>query len=365
MSTEPRSWGARPGASPAVSVRDVASSEALFGGTRDEEIRGAQRAALLSDLGPELCAALEDADVTDIHVRSGGVLWLTTYSRGRVQTGVVFEPGRVAALIEYIAGLLSEQPGHVGEPRIVNHRHPVLDCDLPFFGHRIHAAVPPYSRTPELSIRKHAAKAFPFSDYTRTPKDEEVIREALRERRNILLAGGTGAGKTACLRSILTLLLEEVGPNEALFVVEDTRELNIPMPGYNQRQATPERGLLAALKDAMRVEPDRIMVGEVRGAEAHELLKYWNSGHPGGLCTIHANSAEDAMHRLEDCVEEAGFGVKPRRIARTLDYVLHLVRDPQERRRRISGLLRVEGFDGESYVLREVAEPTRQGRTDR
>lgn len=71
------------------------------------------------------------------------------------------------------------------------------------------------------------------------------------------------------------------------------------------------------------------------------------------------------MHRLEDCVEEAGFGVKPRRIARTLDYVLHLVRDPQERRRRISGLLRVEGFDGESYVLREVAEPTRQGRTDR
>jgi type IV secretion system protein TrbB len=180
-----------------------------------------------------------------------------------------------------------------------------------------------------------------------------VIQEAIRSRKNILIVGGAGAGKT----TIANAVLEEIGiltPGDRVLVIEDTQELLLDSANSLSMLATTDFDQLKCLKIALRLKPDRIIVGEVRdGAAALPLLKAWNTGHPGGVSTIHANSAAEALVRLEDLVREATEAPQQRTIAAAVDVVISVVNDPVEGRK-VQEVAIVTGYQDGRYLLTQV-----------
>ena len=180
-----------------------------------------------------------------------------------------------------------------------------------------------------------------------------MIQEAIRSRKNILIVGGAGAGKT----TIANAVLEEIGiltPGDRVLVIEDTQELLLDSANSLSMLATTDFDQLKCLKIALRLKPDRIIVGEVRdGAAALPLLKAWNTGHPGGVSTIHANSAAEALVRLEDLVREATEAPQQRTIAAAVDVVISVVNDPVEGRK-VQEVAVVTGYQDGRYLLTQV-----------
>lgn len=327
-----------------------------------EEVTRRHQASLRNALGPIVGDALgRRTEVTDILINDDGRLWVDTLTEGMTDTGEVISAEQTGAMLAFIAGLMD---------KLVDARNPILEGEIPFNGNRIEGVVPPISHRPILAIRKRAEKVFPLSDYlhpsegtdataSRTaaaPPErgyEATLRWAARERKNILIAGGTNSAKTSLLNSLLGLLLEESGPSERFFLIEDTFELQCPAPNKINLQTSEDVSLARLVRVAMRMRPDRIIIGEVRGAEALPMLRAWNTGHDGGICTVHANSAAEGLDRLEELVQEAGVPPQSRLIARTIDVVCFL-RRVGHRARVIAEMLRVTGHDGRDYTTGPV-----------
>lgn len=174
-----------------------------------------------------------------------------------------------------------------------------------------------------------------------TPGQAGVLRQAAVERRNLLISGGTGSGKTTLANA---LLAEPAFADDRVFLIEDTPELQCSawdlVPVLTRRHPV-VIGVVDLVRDALRMRPDRIVVGEMRdGAAALETLKAWNTGHPGGLSTIHANSASEALSRLEDLLTETGLGPCRRMIGQAVDVVVHIRRTA--RGRCVDEILRID-----------------------
>lgn len=322
------------------------------------EVTRRHQASLRNALGPIVGEALERRDVTDILINDDGRLWLDTVTDGMTDSGEIVSGEQAGAMLAFIAGLMD---------KLVDARNPILEGEIPFNGNRIEGVVPPISHRPILAIRKRAHKVFPLADYLRPPQGsgsaappaaepppergyEATIRWAARERKNVLIAGGTNSAKTSLLNSLLGLVLEESGPNERFFLIEDTFELQCPATNKINLQTSENVSLARLVRVAMRMRPDRIIIGEVRGREALPMLRAWNTGHDGGLCTVHANSAAEGLDRLEELVQEAGVPPQPRLIARTIDVVCFL-RRVGHRARVIAEMIRVTGHDGRDYKV--------------
>ncbi len=303
------------------------------------------RAALRRELGPEVLAALEDPEVTEILLNPDGRLWTEHRTQGLQPTGSRMEPRQARGLLATVAGLLGLV---IGEAR------PILEAELPLDGSRIEGLLPPIVEAPAFAIRKRAAVVIPLAGYVAggavTEAQARTLRQALGERRNILVSGGPGSGKTTFCNALIHALCHpdsevqsevpsisespdsEVPPtsemptNERLVILEDTYELRSEAPNTVILHTTEEVSLRTLVATALRLRPDRILVGEVRGPEAYDLLKAWNTGNPGGLATLHANSALDALERLDQLVQEAGVPSQSRLIARTVGLVAHLER---------------------------------------
>src|SRR5262249_30355730 len=152
-----------------------------------------------------------------------------------------------------------------------------------------------------------ATRIFTLADYadagTITSRQRDLIREAALNRKNILVVGGTGSGKTTLVNAIIHLISQEM-PGERLLILEDTAEIQCSAPNHVFKRTTDVIDLRRLLRSTMRYRPDRIFVGEVRGGECLDLLKAWNTGHPGGVATVHANGARGGLTRLENLVAE-------------------------------------------------------------
>ncbi len=301
---------------------------------------GRRRAMLRSAMGPAIAAALADPLVIEIMVNPDGRLRLDRLGEGRSDTGSVIDPAQVERIIRLVASHARSE---------VHSSAPIVSAELPPHGEgageRFEGVLPPVSLAPCFSIRKPAARIYTLMDYvTDGIMPAGIARQlslAVVDRMNILVAGGTSSGKTTLANA---LLAEMAHLDERVILIEDTRELQCAAPdvvALRTRTGSVTMGDL--VRSTLRLRPDRIIVGEVRGREALDMLKAWNTGHPGGIATVHANSATAALYRLEQLVQESVVTVPRRLIAEAIDMIVFI--SGRGRGRRVSSIARVTGVD--------------------
>ena len=274
---------------------------------------------LRSALGPAIASWLEDPAVVEVMLNPDGRLWIDRLAGGLYDTGEYL----AAADGERIVRLVAH---HVGAE--VHPLSPRVSAELPGTGERFEGLLPPVVAAPAFAIRKPAVAVFTLDDYVAAgimrAEQAAVLRRAVAERRNILVAGGTSTGKTTLTNA---LLAEVAKTADRVVLIEDTRELQCTAPNLVALRTKDGVASLSDLvRSSLRLRPDRIPIGEVRGAEALDLLKAWGTGHPGGIGTIHAGTALGALRRLEQLIQEAVITVPRALIAETINLIAVLVR---------------------------------------
>jgi type IV secretion system protein VirB11 len=317
---------------------------------RPEEIAaGRKLEALHHALGDAVLAALAEPRIVEVLANPDGRLVVDVLGEGRRDTGARLS----AEARERVIRLVAE---HVGEP--VTRDDPRLAGVLPS-GERFQGFLPPVSAQPAFAIRKRPAVIWTLDDYVSqevmSADQAAALREAVAARRNILISGGAGSGKTTLANA---LLAEPAFADDRVFLLEDTPELQCSawdLVSVLTRRHPRPIGAVDLVRDALRMRPDRIVVGEMRdGAAALETLKAWNTGHPGGLSTLHANSAADALSRLEDLLQEVVPQPPRRAIGQAIDLIVHIRRTRDGRR--VDDLIRVEGLSADDRY-RLIREP--------
>jgi type IV secretion system protein VirB11 len=308
-----------------------------------------RRSALTRALGPAIADALAAPDVVEALVNADGWVWLDRVGRGLERT----EHRLSAHDCETAARLLAHEAGET-----IGTNRPALATILPDSAARIQAVLPPLVEAAVLSIRKRPSVIYTLADYVRdgvaSAAQAALLVEAVKAKCNIVVAGGTGSGKTTLLNA---LLAEEAFRGSRVLILEDTAELQCASPNCVQlltKRSEPAITMRDLVQMTLRLRPDRIVVGEVRDGAALEVLKAWNTGHPGGLLTLHANSATDALSRLEDLAMEAVASPPKRLIAATVDLVVFIARTHQGRA--ITEIARVKGADADSYVVEKMEQ---------
>jgi len=325
--------------------------------------RDRRRAMLRTAMGPDIALALADALVVEIMVNPDGALRLDRLGEGRVDTGVRIEPDQVERIIRLVASHARAE---------IHGDRPIISAELPPHaegraGERFEGVLPPVSTGPCFSIRKPAERLHTLDDYVSDGIMSEVaadtLRAAVTQRYNILVAGGTSSGKTTLANALLAEMAPEAsGLDARVILIEDTRELQCPLPDTVALRTRP--GIVSMtdlVRSTLRLRPDRIIVGEVRGPEALDMLKAWNTGHPGGIATVHANSAIAALYRIEQLVQEAVVTVPRQLIAEAIDIVVFIA--GRGTQRRIASIAHVGLIDPDTgaYALTELLIPRNQG----
>ena len=311
-------------------------------------------------LGDTVNAALDADDVSDIMVNEDGSVWVERLGGSMEIEGQV-EPEQLTIAINALATFYDT---------VCRPDNPILSCELPGEGSRVEANVPPVVRAPTLSIRKKALKIMSLQDYvdsgSLSQNYKERIEKAVSDHENIIIAGGTGTGKTTLVNAVITAMVE-FDPSERLFILEDTPEIQCSAPNKVIKLSNDTTGLLALLRSGLRQRPNRILVGEVRGAVAWELLKAWNTGHPGGVCTLHADAdpkttgkAGAALKRLEqlaaenpDCPTQTE--VLREAIAESVGIIVYITRKGVGGKRVVSAVVEVSDYNKNGYDLNVVS----------
>jgi type IV secretion system protein VirB11 len=305
-----------------------------------------RRAMLRTAMGPTIAAALAEPAVIEIMVNPDGRLWLDRLGEGRTDTGTIFDPAQVERIIRLVASHARTE-AHASAP--------IVSAELPPHGdgagERFEGVLPPVSLAPCFSIRKPAARIYTLLDYVAdgimSADTARRLAQAVIDRKNVLIAGGTSSGKT----TLANAMLAEMGQlDERVILIEDTRELQCAaadVVALRTRTAVANGvgavGMADLVRSTLRLRPDRIIVGEVRGREALDMLKAWNTGHPGGITTVHANSAVSALYRLEQLVQESVVTVPRRLIAEAIDIIVFIA--GRGLARRVETIVRVAGLD--------------------
>jgi P-type conjugative transfer ATPase TrbB len=313
--------------------------------------RGARM--LRTALGPAIASWLEDPAVVEVMLNPDGRLWIDRLTEGLADTGERLSAADGERIVRLVAH-------HVGAE--VHPASPRVSAELPETGERFEGLIPPVVAAPTFAIRKPAVAIFTFRDYVAagimTIEQAEHLRNAIAQRRNVLVAGGTSTGKTTLVNA---LLAEVASTSDRVVLIEDTRELQCKAPNLVALRTKDGVASLSDLvRSSLRLRPDRIPVGEVRGAEALDLLKAWGTGHPGGIGTIHAGSGLGALRRLEQLVQEAVVTVPRALIAETINLIAVLA--GRGAARRLVELAVVEGLGpAGDYVLAPAVDPTVSG----
>ena len=313
-----------------------------------------RRAMLRTAMGPAIGAALADPRVIEIMVNPDGVLRVDRLGEGRIDTGERLEPAQIERIVRLVASHARTE---------VHGDAPIVSAELPPHaegraGERFEGVLPPVATGPCFSIRKPAERLYSLVDYVGDGIMSEAaadrLRAAVTQRFNILVAGGTSSGKTTLANA---LLAEMAWIDERVILIEDTRELQSPAADTVALRTRAGIVTMADLvRSTLRLRPDRIIVGEVRGGEALDMLKAWNTGHPGGIATVHANSAKSALYRIEQLVQEAVVTVPRRLIADAIDLIVFI--SGRGLQRRVASIARVAGVDPDGgYGLVELLDP--------
>ncbi|OBP77567.1 P-type conjugative transfer ATPase TrbB [Mesorhizobium loti] len=310
-----------------------------------------RRAMLRTAMGPTITEALADPLVIEVMVNPDGALRLDRLGEGRIDTAVHMHPSEAERIIRLVASHVRAE-AHADNP--------IVSAELPS-GERFEGLLPPVVLAPCFAIRKPAAMLYTLANYVADrimlPLQADALIKAVRERRNILVAGGTSSGKTTLANALLAEVAE---CDERVILIEDTRELQCAAKDCVALRTRRGSVTLADLvRSTLRLRPDRIIVGEVRGAEALDMLKAWNTGHPGGIATVHANSARSALYRIEQLAQEAVVTVPRRLIADAIDLIVFIVGRGSSRR--IDAIAEVTGLDGSGdYAVTPLTPPQLQ-----
>lgn len=301
---------------------------------------------LVTALGEQIVGALGDPAVTEIMMNPDGRLWIERLGEGRRAAGSELSSHEVERVIRLVATSIGQD---------VNAQAPLVSAELPLGGERFEGVLPPVSPAPCFSIRKPIGKVLTLDDYVRDgvidSLEAGLLQQAIAARRNILIVGGTGSGKTTLANA---LLAEIARCGDRVVILEDTRELQCAAEDVVQLRTQISGVTLRDLvRSTLRLRPDRIIIGEVRGGEALDMLKAWNTGHPGGIATLHANSAEAGLQRLEQLIGEASRTIPYSLIAEAIDCIVFIQRASGHYR--VSDLLEVQSHEAGRYVIRRMS----------
>src|SRR5262245_43237729 len=322
-----------------------------FSSSREAISRSARM--LRTALGPAIATWLEDPGVVEVMPHPGGRLWVDRLTEGLADTGERLSAADGERIVRLVAHHVGAEV-HPGSPRV--------SAELPETGERFEGLIPPIVAAPAFAIPKPAVAIVTLKDYASlgimTTAQAEILRDAVAWRCNVLVAGGTSTGKTTLVNA---LLAEVAWTADRVVLIEDTRELQCKAPNLVALRTKDGVASLSDLvRSSLRLRPDRIPIGEVRGAEALDLLKAWGTGHPGGIGTIHAGSAIGALRRLEQLIQEAVVTVPRALIAETINVIAVLAGRGAERK--LIELAVVKGLrpDGD-YVLEPAIKRTSKG----
>ncbi len=301
---------------------------------------------LRRDMGAEFLEALQDTAVVEIMLNADGRLWAE--KRGEMSVIGKLKSFKAEAIIRTIAGF---------HGKVINAENPILETTFPVDGSRFAGQLPPVVSRPTFAIRKKPHSIFTLEQYVEhgvmTEAQKEVLISAVNDHKNILIIGGTGSGKTTLVNAVIHQMVVS-NPAERVFIIEDTGEIQCAAKNHVQFYTSPEITMTALLKTTLRMRPDRILVGEVRGPEALDLLMCWNTGHEGGAATLHANNARAGLDRLAMLISMHGnapAGIEPL-IAEVVHIVVHIAR--LDGGRKIESILKVNGYENGEYLTEEL-----------
>ncbi|MBV9576352.1 MAG: P-type conjugative transfer ATPase TrbB [Gammaproteobacteria bacterium] len=309
-------------------------------------------AKLYRDLGDDIIQFLHDKEINEVMLNPDGKLWIDSAAKG-LQFSHYVDRAQAFSIIHSVAGIHNF---------VVTQHVPRLEAELPFFkamqGERFTAQVPPIVSAPSFTIRKKSDVIFKLDAYLAsnrmTLEQADILKKLIRERKNILVSGGPGSGKTTVTNA---LIMEAVkcDENQRFLILEDLPELRCDAPNTVAMLTSNEVSMRGLLRAAMRMRPDRILMGEVRGAEALDMLKAWNTGCPGGICTVHANGAREALQRILDLSLEAGLNVPPVQLAlQTIDAIVSVIRQ-QNKKGFIQEIVRLKDYKNEQFIFEQLA----------
>lgn len=296
--------------------------------------------------GPLIIDGLKNPKVIELMLNPDGVLWFDVMGEGMQVVGNLTAHAATQFLTLVATGLGT----------VANAEKPIVEGELPLDGSRIEGVLPPLVASPSFAIRKKATSIFSLAEYVSngimTAVQKDYIIGAVKNRKNILIAGSTGSGKTTLSNTVLDEIAKQAGNEQRIVMIEDTVELQCSAPNVVPLRTSKTTSMQDLLKVTMRMRPDRIVVGEVRGGEALALLKAWNTGHPGGVATLHANNATAALVRLSQLIAEATPSPQNHLIAEAVDVVLFIEKTPTGRR--IKEVVEVKNYENDSYIVNHI-----------
>lgn len=329
------------------------------------------------DFGPVCLKALNEPNVIELMLNPDGRVWIDRLGAGMCDTGYKMPLAQAERLFGSIASMLNTE---------LTRECPILEGELPLDGSRFEGLISPVVTRPTFTIRKKASLIFTLEDYERKgiitsindPLNKQrhesqnfvelscgkshgdIIKLAIQSRKNILVIGSTGSGKTTLVNAILKAMCT-LTPTHRIILIEDTGEIQCAADNFVALRAYPGdayRDITCLLKATMRLRPDRIIVGEVRDGAALALLKMWNTGHPGGLATIHANDCEHGLIRMQQLIDEnKGIIANPHVIAEAIDLCIFIEKEESiDAGRKVKELAIVERYDKarQKYVIKRI-----------
>lgn len=303
------------------------------------------------DLGEDILAFLKDSDVNEIMLNPDGTLWIDRSSAGQVYVSKM-PKAQAFSIIHAVAGIHNF---------VVNQHSPLLEAELPHFQEMKHerftGQLPPIALAPCFTIRKKSEVVYTLDDYIAsdrlTENQAEILRNLTSSRKNILVCGGPGSGKTTVTNALIVEAVK-VDQNQRFLILEDLPELQCTAANKVSFLTSNNVSMTGLLKAAMRMRPDRILIGEVRGGEALDMLKAWNTGCPGGICTVHANGAEEAIQRILDLAMEAGLSVPlVSLLLHTVDAVVSVIRHGSKKGF-IEAIVKLKEYKNDKFIFEKL-----------
>lgn len=300
------------------------------------------------DMGVEMLTALHDSRTVEVMLNADGKIWLERLGEGMKCIGSL-RRAQGQAIIETVAGYLGKE---------VTRHNSLLEGVFPLDGSRFAGSLPPTSLAPTFAIRKRPIVIYTLDNYVErgimTAHQRDVILKAVRDHRNILIVGGTGSGKTTLVNAVISAMVD-MQPTERIFIIEDTAEIQCKAENRVQMHTTLEHNMTHLLRMALRMRPDRILVGEVRGPEALDMLMAWNTGHEGGVATLHANNVHTSTSRLAMLISMNPEPPKPVEplIAEAVHVIVHIVKRP-DRTLFVPEIIEVKGYENGKYITQPL-----------
>jgi len=305
-------------------------------------------AMLRTAMGADIAQALDDPKIIEIMLNPDGHIWVDKIGEGRFDTDKCLTARQGERVVRLVASHINQD---------VTAKAPIISAELPGNGERFEGLMPPVVHAPCFSIRKGAVAVFTLDDYvkarTMSKAQAEALKHAVKSRQNILIVGGTSSGKTTLANALLSQVSKT---GDRVLILEDTRELQCKAKDTVALRTHGKNVTLADLvRSTLRLRPDRIIVGEVRGPEALDMLKAWNTGHPGGIATVHANSAKAGLSRIEQLILEGANAVPRALIAEAINMIVFI--SGRGSKRRIETIARLIGVSGDTYDLKPLKAP--------